>query len=223
MTAIIPILLGIIPVMLKMRTNSQLRTLNIISEEIVKINDYSIELLELHANLKSKDSTVDDHNQLVLLTLKRKIDYHLEYLENKIKYFPYGLYNKLDFFFSKTYFFNKADDLFMKYQDCLRADTILSREIQYFDTNTGLLLKKEHLREVNYDDMVTHSNYLIEYLEEHILDKVSITFQLFMKKSKLTLLLLSITITFLSTLIILYIIVFILIFFDYLFSILITQ
>lgn len=179
---IIPILAGIIPIILKMRTDAQVRALQIITEEIVKINDFVIEFSEVYKKLKRNQNIIEISDIVLLHTLRRKIDYHLAYLENKIKYFPYGFHHKPEFLFSKHIFFNEANTLFVKYQDSLRNDTILDRDIEYFNKYNRISPKYTHLKEVNYDDMIDCSHNLTEYLADHILSKTSHTFRLFMKK-----------------------------------------
>lgn len=218
-TTIIPILLGIIPVILKMRTDAQIRALNIITKEIVKINDFSIEFLELYKQLKQSTKEITDEHVSTLNILGSKIDYHFQYLENKIKYFPYGIYHFPNTFFSYTIFYNNTYTLFTEYRDCLRMDTIFDGKKEYFNEG-NTLIEYPHLTQVDYDDMINCSQKVIESLEEHILSKGFSTLKILVE-NKLYFIYYPSLICFL-TLTSLYIITFILTFFDYLCSIILT-
>lgn len=181
---IIPVLTGIIPLILKLRTDAQIRALNVITEEIVKINDYAIEFLELYQQLKQERKTATNEQMITLNILGNKIDYHFQYLENKIKYFPYGLFHFPQFLFSIDIFYNETHKLFTQYRDSLRMDTILDGKKEYFNQYHKISHKYYHseVKNVNYDNMIEHSQELINYLEDHILSKTLLSLKLLAKR-----------------------------------------
>lgn len=189
-------LLAIIPFYVfvqRIHNQTQQRSLKAITDEIVKINDFTIEFIT-KINSSQVGKAFDEKNQNELLILKSKINSHINYLSEHLLAFPYGgPINYIVYFFTKKYFSNSAkkrsETLELDYQDAILKDTILSLEKDFLNEANQLLNVKEEkivtdrlfnkalkpqqnqktifLNQTSIDTIVSISSSLIAHLENN--------------------------------------------------------
>lgn len=173
LSPVLSVIGGVITFILKVRSDTQIRTLRIIQDELNKIDIWCIELLEKYIYIRhhsNMDNIIREEYIVEIKILSHKIDYHLDYLEKRIEYFPYGIMDSLhkekDV---NEYFRQQANALFFYYQNSICNETIFERGQQFFDEN-NLLYTKKNERIINYkhDDVIANGQDLLKYFEEHI-------------------------------------------------------
>ncbi len=190
-------LLAIIPVYVfiqRIHNQTQQRSLKSITDEIIKINDFTIEFIIKINSLKIGE-IVEDKNLNDMLILKSKINSHINYLSEHLLAFPYGgPINYIYYFITKKYYSKKdkehSEQLELEYQDAIIKDTILSLEKVFINTENQLLSIKKYendsfnnifnnsfknkdddklilLNQSSIDTIISISSSLIAHLEEN--------------------------------------------------------
>jgi len=145
----------------------QMRFLKNISDEIIKINDFSIEFGIKEKLFLSDNENAEIKNLADLLILRAKVNNHLDYLNAQIEAFPYG--NPINFFYYSVtgrYLWEKVkidvEKCLLDYQDSLLKETLLLK-------NVDLNIKNDidHIDAERIDMIVVNGLDIINTLEDH--------------------------------------------------------
>lgn len=157
----------------RVHNQTQQRSLKAICDEIIKVNDFTIEFIAKY-NIAINASELDDKTITELIILKAKINAHLNYITDYLTAFPYGGPLNYIFFMIQERYFSEiakahAEDIEMKYQDSITKDSILSIEIDFleskkiktFDDNTRVFVQQD------IDKIINLGSQLQTHLEDN--------------------------------------------------------